>query len=740
MVNMQDHPYLAKPDEEDVVLGNLIQAVIDDIWGLIGVFALVVLAAAVYCYIAKPVYSADAHVRVETNDNTSQALTQTQTGQAINAGSSALPTDAEIEIIKSRGVVAPVVAQCRLNFSISPMTLPVLGSLAARFATPGEPAKPWFGLSSYAWGGEITEVDSIDVEPQWEGKNLMLTALGDSRYSLADSQGRVLLQGKAGESASGNGVTVLVTKLVARNGTRFKVMRANDLTAIASFQSGITVTEQGKQTGVIQISLENQNPDKAAQIANALAQSYLRQHIESKQADASKMLEFLKTEEPRLKADLQHAEAALTEYQRQAGVINASDEAKVYLEGSVSYEAQVSALRLQIATLEQRYGNLHPSLTTARQQLAQLETQRERYATRFRDLPQSEVKAVALRRDAKVAKDIYVLLLNRVQELSVQRAGTGGNVHIVDAALRPGDPVKPKKVLIMSAAVILGLILGTGFVFARRAIFKGIDDPERLERVSALPIFGLVPLSIEQTKFDTDAKRRRERDHEAPILATMRPNDVCVEIMRSLRTSIQFSLMEARNRVVMMTGPASGVGKSFLTMNLAVLLAATGKKVLLIDGDMRRGKLERSFDGERVPGLAELLAGSTSLEEAIRTTRIPSLDFIAAGKRPENPSELLMSPRLQQYLDALGRTYDAVLIDTPPVLAVTDALIVGKFAGTNFLVLRSGAHNEAEITEASRRLRTVDIAVRGAILNGTPQRARGYGRAYFAAVEEYVGP
>ncbi|SAK51952.1 exopolysaccharide biosynthesis protein [Caballeronia hypogeia] len=738
-MNMQDHPYLPKPDEEDVVLGNLIQAVLDDIWWLIGVAAFVILSAAVYCAIAKPVYSADAHVRVETNDNTSQALTQTQTGQTINAGSSALPTDAEIEIIKSRGVVAPVVAQCKLNFSVAPVTMPLLGSIAARFATPGVPAKPWFGMSSYAWGGEIAEVDSMEVEPQWEGQGLTLTALGDSRYTLADKQGRVLLQGKAGESASGNGVNLLVSKLVARPGTRFKVTRANDLSAIASFQSRITVTEQGKQTGVIQISLENPNPEHAAEIANALAQSYVRQHVETKQADASKMLEFLKTEEPRLKADLQHAEAALTEYQREAGVINASDEAKVYLEGSINYEAQISSLRLQISTLEQRYGDLHPSLATARQQLAQLEAQRERYASRFRDLPQSEVKAVALQRDAKVAEDIYVLLLNRVQELSVQRAGTGGNVHIVDAALRPGDPVKPKKVLIMSAAVILGLILGTGFVFARRAIFKGIDDPERLERVSALPIFGLVPQSVEQTKFDTDAKRRREPVHEAPILVTMRPNDMCVEIMRSLRTSIQFSLMEARNRVVMMTGPASGVGKSFLSLNLAVLLAATGKKVLLIDGDMRRGKLERSFDGKRAPGLAELLAGSVSLEEAIRTTRVPSLDFIAAGKRPENPSELLMSPRLQQYFDALGRSYDVILIDTPPVLAVTDALIVGKLAGTNFLVLRSGAHNEAEITEASRRLRTAGIAVLGAILNGTPQRARGYGRAQYAAVEEYVG-
>jgi tyrosine-protein kinase Etk/Wzc len=740
-VSTQAHSYQVKTEEEDVVLGQLLQVLLDDIWWLIGIAVFIVFAAGAYCYLAKPIYSADAHVRVEQSDNTSQALTQTQTGAAINSSNGALPTDAEIEMIKSRGVVAPVVAQCKLNFSVSPMTLPVLGSLSAHLAKPGTLAKPWFGLTSYAWGGERIDVDSVDVVPELEGKQMTLTALGNDRFSLASPDGGgTLLEGRVGELASGHGVSIKVTQLVARPGTRFAVVRANDLDAIAGFQSAIKVEEQGKATGVIQISLENENPARGAQIANALAASYLQQHIESKQADASKMLEFLQSEQPRLKADLEHAEAALTEYQSKSGSINPTDEAKVYLEGSITYEAQISALHLQISSLEQRYEASHPALIVARQQLGQLETERARFNDRFRNLPTSEVKAVSLQRDAKVAEDIYVLLLNRVQELSVQKAGTGGNVHIVDAALRPGAPVKPKKVLIMSAAVMLGLILGAGFVFARRAIFAGIVDPDKVERLAGLPLFGLVPMSVEQVKLDADVKRLPERDREraVPILAAVRPNDVCVEIMRSLRTSMQFSLMEARNHVVMLTGPASGIGKSFLTTNLAVLLAASGKKVLLIDADMRRGKLERSFGLERANGLAELLAGTIGLEQAIRTTRLPMLAFMPAGKRPENPSELLMSPRLQQYLEGLGRVYDVVFIDTPPVLAVTDASIIGKLSGTNFLVLRSGAHNETEISESIRRLRTAGIPLAGAIMNGMPQRSRGYHRGHYSAVEEYL--
>ncbi|MGV2287814.1 polysaccharide biosynthesis tyrosine autokinase [Trinickia sp. YCB016] len=725
-----------KTEEEDLVLGQLLQVILDDVWWLIGIALTIVVMAALYCYLAKPIYSADAHVRVETGDNNSQALTQTQTGAVINSGSQTLPTDAEIEIIKSRGVVAPVVTQCKLNFSVTPKTIPLLGSIAAHVAEPGKPGKPWLGLASYAWGGEIADVDSIEVTPSLENQKLTMTALGDGQYSLQASDGELLLRGRVGEQEKGNGVTITVNQLVARPGTQFKVMRANDLDAITAFQSAITVTEQGKQTGVIQISLEDKDPARAAEIANALAQSYLRQHIASKQEEASKMLTFLQSEEPRLKSDLERAEAALTQYQQQSGSINASDEAKVYLEGSIQYEQQIAALRLQIASMEQRYGNENPVMQTAKQQLAQLQGEQQKFSDRFRDLPASEVKAVALQRDAKVAEDIYVLLLNRVQELSVQKAGTGGNVHLVDPALRPGEPVKPKKVLILSAAVFLGLIVGTGVVFLRKNLFAGIDDPERVERNFGLPLYGLVPLSQELVKLELQNERMNRVDR--PILALLRPKDVCVESLRSLRTSMQFTLMDAKNKVTVLTGPSPGIGKSFLTVNLAVLLANSGKRVLLIDGDMRRGSLERYIGGQRDSGLSELLSGQISLEEAIRPTVVTGLDFVASGSRPPNPSELLMSPRLQTYLDGLSKRYDVIFIDTPPVLAVTDASIIAELAGSTFLVLRSGMHNEVEITDSLKRLRSAGIQVQGGIFNAMPQVNRGYGRAGYAAVQEYL--
>ncbi|WP_035521793.1 polysaccharide biosynthesis tyrosine autokinase [Paraburkholderia sacchari] len=728
----------ARTEEEDVVLGQLLRVIFDDIGWLVMIAAVVVGAAVFYCFVAKPVYTADTQVRVEQQDYTTQALTQTQSGANVTSGQQgSLPTDAEIQMIQSRSVLEPVVKQFKLNFTAAPVALPVIGSLAARLATPGSPARPWFGLKDYAWGGEVLNIESIQVAPELESKKLTLTALDDNRYVISGPDGGRLLEGTVGQRVQGGGVTLLVNELKARPGERFKVMRLNDLDAVAAFQNAVKVQEQGKQTGVIDISLEGHDPQAAADIANAVAQSYLREHVASKQADASKMLDFLRSEQPRLKADLERAEAALTAYQSKSGSINASDEAKIYLDGSVQYEQQISALQLQIASLQQRFGDQHPVLVAARQQLAQLQGERAKYDAKFRNLPGTEVKAVQLQRDAKVAEDIYVLLLNRIQELSVQRVGTGGNVHIVDVAMRPGAPSKPKKLLIISAAAMLGIILGTGFVLMRRNMFKGIVDPDQIERTFDLPVYGLVPLSAEQAALEKRAPTRggtRLRE----VLANVAPKDLTVESLRSLRTSLQFSVADARNRVVVLTGSVPGVGKSFLTANLAVLLAHSGKRVLMIDGDMRRGALERYLGGSQANGFSELLSGQISLDEAIRATEVDNLHFISCGRRPPNPSELLMSPRLNQYLEGLAKRYDILLVDTPPVLAVTDAAILSGHAGSTFLVLRSGIHTEAEIADTLKRLRNAGVHVTGGVFNGVSARAHGKYAYGYAAVQEYL--
>ncbi|AMV45294.1 exopolysaccharide biosynthesis protein [Paraburkholderia caribensis] len=709
--------------EEEFILGDLLRVIAEDVWWLVGTVLVILAVGGLYCVFAKPVYVANALIKIEQANDSAPALMQLS---SVASAMTPLPADAEITIMQSRDVLRNVVEKFKFDITVEPKKIPIFGRLASSLATPGRPANPWFGLTSYAWGGEVADVRSLEVPPVLEGERLILTSRPGGRYDLHDPDGNLLLRGTVGKTSSGNGVTLFVNQLVARPETQFLVVRINDVDAVSGLQKFIAVQEQGKLTGLVDVSMESDDPAFAAEVTNDLAQTYLRRHVQSKQVNAENMLSFLKTEEPRLKAELDRAEIALAQYQRQSGSITAGEEAKVYLAGSVEYEQQMSAMRLQLAALQERFGDDHPLIKATREQIGQLTAQRERYEARFRNLPEAEVRAVQLQRDAKVAAEIYELVLTREQELSVQKAGTGGNAQIVDMAIRPGTPVKPKKLLIMSAATMLGLILGVTVILARRRLFGGIEDPEAIERMFQLRICGMVPLSDQYMQ--TGGRYVTGKGWPHSVLAHASPADACVESLRSLRTSMQFTMLDSRNRIVMLTGPVAGVGKSFLTVNLAVLLANSGKQVLMIDADMRKGALERYVGGAADGGLAELLAGGIPVEEAIRQTRFDGLDFISCGKRPSNPAELLMSSRFAQCLHELEMLYDVILIDTPPVLAVTDASLVGEHAGASFLVLRSGMHRPIEIADAIKRLKVAGVDLKGGIFNGMPPSRRyGYG-------------
>ncbi len=720
------NPNTRRDPEEEFVLGELLRVIAEDVWWLVGAALVGVAVGGLYCAFAKPVYVANTLIKIEQVNDAASALMQLS---SVTSSMTPLPADAEITIMQSRDVMGEVVKKFKFDISVEPKEFPVLGRLALRLATPGRPADPWFGLTSYAWGGEVADLRSVEVPRALEGERLILTSRPDGRYDLQDPDGKLLVHGTVGQASSGNGVTLFVNQLIARPGTQFSVVRVNDVDAVISLQKFITVQEQGKLTGLVDVSMESDDPEFAAEVTNDLAQTYLRRHVLSKQVNAQNMLSFLKTEEPRLKGELDKAEIALAQYQRQSGSITAGEEAKVYLAGSVQYEEQVSAMRLQLAALQERFGDDHPLIKATLHQVDQLKAQHDRYEGRFRNLPEAEVRAVQLQRDAKVAAEIYELVLTREQELSIQKAGTGGNAQIVDMALRPGTPVKPKKLLIMSATVMLGLILGVTVILARRRLFEGIEDPEAVERMFQLPICGMVPLSEQHMQIDGRYVTGKASPHS--VLAHASPADPCVESLRSLRTSMQFTMLDARNRIVMLTGPVAGVGKSFLAVNLAVLLANSGKDVLLIDADMRKGALERYMGCAVDGGLAELLAGSISVEEAIRETRFDGLDFISCGQRPSNPAELLMSSRFANCLHELESLYDVILIDTPPVLAVTDASLVGEHAGTSFLVLRSGMHRPVEIADAIKRLKVAGIDLKGGIFNCMASSGRhGYGAVH----------
>src|SRR5438105_7440223 len=379
------------------------------------------------------------------------------------------------------------------------------------------------------------------------------------------------------------------------------------------------------------------------------------------------------------------------------------------------------------AELRQRFTESHPALLSIKEKEERLRAERATMELKMRGLPETELELVRLKRDSKVASELYFLILNKAQELKVVKSGTIGNVRILDTALKPYEPVSPKKLPVLALSLLLGLAGGIGAAFAREALHQRVEDPAEIEPETGLSVYASVPYSSKEA----DLTRQRNRPGAGPsILAAHDPGDLAVESLRSLRTALQFALVDAPNNVVTVSSPSPGVGKTFLCVNLGHVLATAGKRVLLIDGDLRRGRLHRYIGGQRTPGVYEIISGQIAAPDAVRKTPHENLTFIATGKLPPNPAELVGSPRFKAFLADMSGRYDLILIDAPPILAVTDGALIGRHAGVNLIALRAGQHPMRALVLALKHFSDAGVRIHGTVLNAVNLSAGRFSRAY----------
>jgi tyrosine-protein kinase Etk/Wzc len=300
-----------------------------------------------------------------------------------------------------------------------------------------------------------------------------------------------------------------------------------------------------------------------------------------------------------------------------------------------------------------------------------------------------------------------------------------GNAQVLDLAVRRKKPVSPEKTKSAVIAVAAGLLLGVLLAFARKALRQGIVDPAAAERATGLAVRAIVPHSDRQVALMRE--RKTAQPGAQPVLSAVDPSDMAAESMRSLRTALQFALMESPNHVIAIGSPRPGVGKSFVTVNLARVFADAGKRVLLLDADLRNGSLHNYLGIHITPGLAEFIAGSVPVADALHKAALPGIDFIARGSPPSNPSELLGSDRFRDMVGDLSGSYDVVLVDLPPILAVTDAALVGRVAGVNLLVIRAAWHPVRELQLAVKAYAENGVRLSGLVFNDVPQGKGGPG-------------
>ncbi len=705
----------------------LFGTLLDHKW-LIGGISLVFMAlGAAYAVLTPPVYQATALVQVEPKK--SDMLGFSDVGSLLGKES---PTVTEIELIRSRTTIGAAVANLDLDLEITPKRFPLIGDFIARRFKAAEPhalARPWLGLDSFAWGGEDLKFAQMSLPQDLQGQELTLTAGSRGSFVLSDPDDQVLLEGEVGRFYDTHGIKLKVEVLDANPGTRFSVVRSSRLSSILRYQKLLDVAERGKESGIIGLTLESTRPASAIQVLNEVARIYVRQNIDRTSAEAAQSLAFLKGQLPQVRKDVEQAETALNQFQIRNKTIDISLEAKAILDQIVALDASISELKMQQAEIERKFTPQHPVYKALLTQLAELTSRQDELAKKIESLPTTQQELLSLTRDLKVSTEIYTQLLNKYQELDVLRAGTVGNVRLIDPAdvdLR--NPVRPQKALIVVIATLLGAFFAIALVLFRKAMNRGVSNPDELEKIG-LPVYAAVPFSVIQNDMDQHASRRNKAG-AAGLLAVSNPTDLAVEGLRSLRTSLHFAMLEAGNNRLMISGPSPEVGKTFISANLAAVVAHSGQRVLLVDADMRKGYLHKVFGESAEKGLSDVLARHCDLTSAIRHTAVENLHFISRGQIPPNPSELLMHANFTAFLEQVSALYDLVILDTPPFLAVTDAAIVGRQSGTNLIVVRFELSTAREVQVTMRRYQQGGIELKGAIFNGIEKRSSakyGYG-------------
>ena len=710
-------------NDDIISLSEVVGIILGGKWWIASAAAVFMVLSLVYLRLATPVYRADALIQVESNKSPLGSLVEMDMSDTFTGDSSAAT---EIEILRSRFILGQVVKSEKLNIVARPKYFPVIGEAVARRFRPDYNNNelfnsPLFGMGSFAWGGEAINVERFTVPV--EGQKYTLTALKDNSYAL-DLNGELVLKGTVGESAVSRDqqVRLFVSRLNARPGTRFELTRQPVVNAIGSLSGRLSASERGRQTGILTLAMTGPDVQANNRHLNAIANQYLRQNIERVSAEAQNSLDFLENQLPEIQAQLKASESRLNRFQQENQTVDLPLETKAVLDQVVNIESQLAQLELQIQQMGKRYTHSHPLMVELLQQKSYLEGMRNKFVNQTAHLPTTQQEVMRLSRDVEVNTVVYTELLNKAQELRIVRASAVGNVRILDSAMSAIAPVKPKKRLVFVLATLLGGMLGTGIVFIREIMRQGVKKPEEIESRTGLPVYATVAESEQMHVLERNARKQGK----GFVLADVAPADLSVEALRSLRTNLAFALMEAENNRIMITGPASGVGKSFVSTNLAMLLSENNQRVLLIDADMRKGNINRSIGQARENGLAEIIAGKLEPEAAIHSFNA-DLDVMTCGYYPPNPSELLMTPAFKELLEKVSAEYDAVIVDTPPILAVTDPVIVGKLCATNFMVVRAHRNPIREVQYACSRFELSGIHIKGCVLNGMIRSSFRYG-------------
>ncbi|MCU0594045.1 MAG: polysaccharide biosynthesis tyrosine autokinase [Desulfobacterota bacterium] len=715
--------------QDRIDLRDYLRVVLKRKWTIITVFAVTVITVMIHAFTATPIYKATTRLII---DKENPNVVSIQEVMAVDAsGTDYYQT--QYKIIESRSVAAEVVRRLRLdqNEEFSPKPKDDLISNITRSIS-----QAFTSLKNSVFSLFRTEKPSSEGPEQEEVDNKLVSAFINRIEVTPIRNSRLVdISFEATDPA-------LAAKI------------ANSLAA-AFIDQNLDTKLRAVQDAVKWLHSRIEEERKKVEKAEQALLKYKEKHdiITDFSSDVEKVTaqklaqlntQVVEAESKRVEAETRYQQAAAL-----SGAPDMLDSIPEVLNNDLIRQIKAMEVDLykRMSELSKKYGEQHPQMQAIESELKTLQKRKGQEITRVinslrseykvaearekslkaslekqkresLDLNQKAIEYTVLQREAESAKQMYELLIKRFKETSLTEDMRTGNIRIIDRAQVPKTPVRPKKALNILLAVLLGMISGVGLSFFFEYLDNTIKLPEDIQRYLHVPYLGPVPAMVMNGNPET---------REKPELATLHsPKSTASEAYRGIRTGILFSSAEKQPQVLLISSAAPQEGKTSTALNLAISMAQAGGKTVLLDCDMRKPSLHKILGYPRDKGLSSILVGNCELRDALITTQVPNLDIIPCGPIPPNPSEILGSPKMSKLIEFLRKSYSKIIIDSPPITAVTDAVVLGRLVDGTVLVIRAGDTPREIVKNGLSQLKGVNSPILGAVLNGVDMDRDGY--------------
>ena len=721
-------------DNDEIDLMALLLALLRG-WKVILFFILLGLVLGIlYSRYVNPTYRSDALLQIDEKSSGLPAL-----GENISdlLGSENSKAQTEAELIRSRMILEPVVNQLHLRIQLADLDVSAIDKII-NDRTHTQINAPE-GVSLKTAEGQV-QVSEFNVSQAYLNQPFTINRLGTG-FVLTNGFDDFKGQLNQPQKFSGvDGQIHITVNDLPKDGHAIRITKQSLQTTTDDINKSLSVVEKGKQTGIIELSMTGVNQQQTSMILKDIILSYIGQNQSRGSEETTKTIKFMETQIPILKKKLEDAEGVFNEFRKKYGTIDVATEAELLLKENSNIDVQLNELKLKKADLTTYYTEEHPLVIQIGEQLKVLNDRKQAIDDTIAGLPELQREFLKLSQDTEINREIYLTLLKNYQQLQIAKAGQLGFARIVDLPISTYKAIAPKKLLIITLAALLGAMLGAMLVLIKNMLRNVVKDPERLEAKTGVPVVATVPRSPLLTRL------RQNKKAPNRLLAYVDNNSLSYEAIKSLRTNLMFGMPAQgragqRAKVILITGESPGVGKSFISSNLTEVFAQLDKKVLIIDADMRLGELHKMFSMSQDNGLGDYLSQDkthlskdnaqvsqvvdsqalSNLASFIHATGIDNIDFMPRGQHPRNPASLLANGSFEHLMTELNLHYDYIIIDSPPVLAASDAMILSQYADKVLMVARYDKSIEGQVVYAVNQMNKANIKVDGIILNDVQQ-------------------